>query len=84
MEDWAVRGESRRDALVPHGKYFEDIAMKLGLPMILAMSLGVSGAGADEAAKKMCYAPPGKDRPKEFGAKEGTGYTFSEWQREKK
>jgi uncharacterized protein (TIGR03067 family) len=33
---------------------------------------------------KLCYAPPGKDRPKEFGAKEGTGYTLSVWQREKK
>jgi uncharacterized protein (TIGR03067 family) len=33
---------------------------------------------------KLCYAPPGKDRPKEFGAKEGTGYTLSQWQREKK
>jgi hypothetical protein len=33
---------------------------------------------------KLCYAPPGKDRPKEFSAKEGTGYTLSVWQRKKK
>ena len=33
---------------------------------------------------KLCYAPPGKGRPKEFSGKEGTGYTLSVWQREKK
>jgi uncharacterized protein (TIGR03067 family) len=33
---------------------------------------------------KMCYSPPGKDRPKDFEAKEGTGHTLSVWQREKK
>jgi uncharacterized protein (TIGR03067 family) len=33
---------------------------------------------------KLCYAPPEKDRPKEFGAKEGTGYTLSEWRRDGK
>jgi uncharacterized protein (TIGR03067 family) len=33
---------------------------------------------------KLCYASPGKDRPKEFTAKEGTGYTLSVWQRKKK
>ncbi len=33
---------------------------------------------------KLCYGPPGKGRPKEFAAKEGTGDTLSVWQREKK
>ena len=33
---------------------------------------------------KLCYAPPGKNRPKEFSAKKGTGYTLSVWQRKKK
>jgi uncharacterized protein (TIGR03067 family) len=33
---------------------------------------------------KLCYAPPGKDRPKEFSAEEGTGRTLSVWRREKK
>ncbi len=33
---------------------------------------------------KLCYAPPGKGRPKEFGAKEESGYTLSVWQRKKK
>jgi len=33
---------------------------------------------------KMCYSPPGKDRPKEFEAQEGTGRTLSVWEREKK
>jgi uncharacterized protein (TIGR03067 family) len=33
---------------------------------------------------KLCYSPPGKDRPKEFGAEEGTGNTLSVWRREKK
>ena len=30
---------------------------------------------------KLCYAPPGQERPKEFSAREGTGYTLSTWQR---
>jgi uncharacterized protein (TIGR03067 family) len=33
---------------------------------------------------RMCYSPPGKDRPKDFEAKEGTGHTLSVWEREKK
>ena len=32
---------------------------------------------------KMCYSPPGKDRPKDFEAKEGTGHTLSVWERER-
>jgi len=33
---------------------------------------------------KICYAPPGKDRPKDFSAKAGTGYRYHVWKREKK
>jgi uncharacterized protein (TIGR03067 family) len=33
---------------------------------------------------KMCYSPPGKERPKDFEAQEGTGRTLSVWEREKK
>ncbi len=33
---------------------------------------------------KLCYSDPGKDRPKDFTAKEGTGYHCHVWMREKK
>ena len=33
---------------------------------------------------KFCFAAPGKDRPTEFTAKEGSGRTFSVWKRDKK
>ncbi len=33
---------------------------------------------------KVCYAAPGKDRPKEFSAPAGSGNTLSVWKREKK
>jgi uncharacterized protein (TIGR03067 family) len=33
---------------------------------------------------KMCYSPPGKDRPKDFEATEGTGHALSVWERAKK
>lgn len=33
---------------------------------------------------KVCFAPPGKERPKEFAAKPGSGYTLHIWKREKK
>src|SRR5262249_51939298 len=33
---------------------------------------------------KFCFASPGKDRPKEFTAKEGSGNTLSVWKRDKK
>jgi len=32
---------------------------------------------------RLCYAPPGKDRPKDFSAKAGTGNRFHVWKREK-
>lgn len=33
---------------------------------------------------RQCLAPPGKDRPREFGAAEGSGHTEIVWEREKK
>jgi len=33
---------------------------------------------------KFCFAAPGKDRPTEFTAKEGSGNTLSVWKRDKK
>jgi uncharacterized protein (TIGR03067 family) len=33
---------------------------------------------------KFCFAAPGKDRPTEFTAKEGSQYTLSVWKRDKK
>ena len=33
---------------------------------------------------KFCFAAPGKDRPTEFTAKEGSERTFSVWKRDKK
>jgi len=42
------------------------------------------GKVVDEGKYKMCYSPPGKDRPKDFEAQEGTGRTLSVWEREKK
>jgi uncharacterized protein (TIGR03067 family) len=33
---------------------------------------------------KICNAPPGKDRPTDFDAKEGSEHTLIIWQREKK
>ena len=34
--------------------------------------------------QKVCLAPPGKDRPKEFTSKAGSGYIVQVWKREKK
>lgn len=33
---------------------------------------------------KVCFAEPGKDRPKEFSTKSGTGHILHVWKREKK
>jgi uncharacterized protein (TIGR03067 family) len=33
---------------------------------------------------KVCYAPPGKDRPTNFESKKGSGHTLMIWEREKK
>ena len=32
---------------------------------------------------KVCFAPPGKPRPNEFGAKPGSGYILQVWARTK-
>jgi uncharacterized protein (TIGR03067 family) len=44
--------------------------------------LGIYEVDGDEF--KLCYAPPGEDRPKDFSAKAGTGFRFHVWKREKK
>ena len=33
---------------------------------------------------KLCFAPPGKDRPADFVCHEGSGHTLTVWEREKK
>jgi len=33
---------------------------------------------------KLCYSPPGKERPKTFAAKPGSGYTMAVWRRDRK
>lgn len=33
---------------------------------------------------KLCFAPPGKERPADFTAKAGSGHTLTVWEREKK
>jgi uncharacterized protein (TIGR03067 family) len=33
---------------------------------------------------KICYAAAGKDRPKDFGCKKGSGHSLTIWEREKK
>jgi uncharacterized protein (TIGR03067 family) len=33
---------------------------------------------------KLCFAPPGKERPKDFTSKAGSGHTLTVWMREKK
>jgi uncharacterized protein (TIGR03067 family) len=38
----------------------------------------------DEDTVKFCFAAPGKDRPTEFTAKEGSQRTLSVWKRDKK
>lgn len=43
--------------------------------------LGIYELTADEL--KVCFAPAGKDRPKEFSAKKGTGHMLHVWKREK-
>jgi uncharacterized protein (TIGR03067 family) len=46
------------------------------------LSLGIYEiAGGDY---KVCFAPPGKDRPKEFSSTRGSGHILQVWKREKK
>jgi uncharacterized protein (TIGR03067 family) len=45
-------------------------------------SLGIYELSGD--TRKLCYAPPGKDRPTEFSARAGTGFVLVQFKREKK
>ena len=45
-------------------------------------SLGIYDLEGDTF--KVCFAEPGKDRPKEFSTKSGTGHIIHVWKREKK
>jgi uncharacterized protein (TIGR03067 family) len=45
-------------------------------------SLGIYEIKGDEF--KVCFAPPGKERPKEFTSKSGTGNMVHVWKRETK
>jgi uncharacterized protein (TIGR03067 family) len=45
-------------------------------------SLGIYEITAD--TRRLCYAPPDKDRPAEFSAKAGTGFVLVQFKREKK
>jgi uncharacterized protein (TIGR03067 family) len=38
----------------------------------------------DDKSFKFCYARPGKGRPTDFSAKQGSGHTLTVWEREKK
>jgi len=44
--------------------------------------LGIYEMDADTF--KICFAEPGKDRPKEFSTKSGTGHILHVWKKEKK
>jgi uncharacterized protein (TIGR03067 family) len=85
-----VKGD--RFTITAEGKVAEEGTMKLDpsrkpkeVELILAeghkTALGIYELNGD--TYKLCYAPPGRGRPKEFDAKEGTGYTLSVWQRKK-
>jgi uncharacterized protein (TIGR03067 family) len=43
-------------------------------------SLGIYELGKD--TRKLCYAPPGKDRPTKFSAESGSGHTLVTFKRE--
>lgn len=38
----------------------------------------------DDSTQKVCFSPPGKDRPKEFSSKPGSGQLLQVWKRAKK
>ena len=58
-----------------------DIIMKDG-PMKDTTMLGIYELDGDTV--KFCFAAPGKDRPSDFTAKEGSQRTLSVWKRDKK
>lgn len=45
------------------------------------ISLGIYEIAGDDY--KVCFAPPGKDRPKQFSSKPGSGYILQVWKRHK-
>jgi uncharacterized protein (TIGR03067 family) len=45
------------------------------------ISLGIYEIAGDDY--KVCFAPPGKGRPKEFASKPGSGHILQLWKREK-
>lgn len=46
------------------------------------ISLGIYELDGD--TQKFCFAPPGKDRPKEFSSKPGSGHLLQVWKRANK
>ena len=46
------------------------------------LSLGIYEIAGDDY--KVCFAPPGKDRPKRFSSKPGSGHILQVWKRAKK
>ncbi len=46
------------------------------------LSLGIYKIAGDDY--KVCFAPPGKDRPKKFSSIPGSGQILQVWKREKK
>lgn len=44
-------------------------------------SLGIYAIDGDDY--KVCFAPPGKERPTEFSSKPGSGHSFQTWKRTK-
>jgi uncharacterized protein (TIGR03067 family) len=75
------------------GKAVEEGTLKLDTtkkPKQINMALGAGKKTAlgiyqfSGDTYKLCYAAPGKGRPKKFGAPEGTGYTLSKWKPLKK
>src|SRR5258708_5895739 len=46
------------------------------------LSLGIYEIAGDDY--KVCFAPPGKNRPNEFSSKPGSGQILQVWKREKK
>jgi uncharacterized protein (TIGR03067 family) len=74
------------------GKAVEDGTLKLDgakKPKEIDMNVGNADAQAlgiyelDKDNFKLCYGRPGKDRPKEFAAKEGDAQSLSVWKRRK-
>ena len=68
--------------LDPSKKPKEITAMDTEGPYKGKTALGIYKLEGDEFT--VCFAPPGKDRPKEFTSKSGTGEFVHVWKKEKK